>query len=133
MLIIRDQQMRAFELSLFEDWLVGHLQRHFPDKCLEMDATKINDFIAIGLQKARSHGFYEEPHICHYIDLMMVFGQDFDSNPQLPWVGNILHNPSSITAPDQRVEMLHEAACEYLDTLEDAFVENQKEGTNGIF
>ncbi|MEK7408390.1 MAG: hypothetical protein AAB225_25235 [Acidobacteriota bacterium] len=126
MLIIREPQMRAMGLALFERWMTDHLRTHFPDQCSGLNDPQLLEFVRLGTQKARSYGFSDEAHCCRYIDLMTILGRDFDSDTELPWARDILTDPA-ISTPGVRIEMLHEAACEYLERLEGPADETEAE------
>jgi hypothetical protein len=117
MLIIRHEQMRVLSFALFERWMAPHLHQHFPEECARIGDGLLRDLIARGIAKARVYGFTSEPDICRYIDLMVVLGPDFDADPRFPWAADIL-NSAAFSNPGLRIEMLHQAALNYLRRIE---------------
>jgi hypothetical protein len=110
MLVIRDEQLAAFSEAgrkRFEAWMQAHLRRFFPRQCDALGDTKIEETIRYGIERAKSYGITVKRDVCKYLDLMVLFGRDFDTSPRLPWAGRILKGKASAAA---KVEALHTAA-----------------------
>lgn len=108
MLAIREEQMGVLEQAVlrdFEDRMVVHLQRFFPQQYAALGNDGICETIQYGIERAKSYGVVDERDVCKYIDLMIVFGRDFDTSPKTPWAGRIL-NIESLTDPTSKVERL---------------------------
>jgi hypothetical protein len=92
-MLIRGAQMQTLSdgrAASFGREMVGHLQRCFPAECEAMGDDGVRETIRIGIEKARSYGITAAREVCLYIDVMMVFGCDFDRDPKLPWAASIL-------------------------------------------
>lgn len=112
MLTIRKKQMEALGrmmLDQFADEMVGHLRKFFPAACDSLGETGVNETIQYGISKAGKYGIEIHRDICRFIDLMFVFGRDFDTNPEVPWASRILNDPA-ITDADTRIDRLLEEA-----------------------
>ena len=48
--------------------------------------------VGYGMQRAAEHGFTEQDTIRLYLDFMVIYGCDFDVDPQLPWAGRVLRS-----------------------------------------
>jgi len=108
MLIIRQEQMDEFiriAAKSFEDWMLVHLKNFFPDEYQALGDPEIRETIKYGIGKAESYGITTEREVCKYIDLMFVLGQDFDTNPDLPWVQEILQD-ETLPDPEERMNGL---------------------------
>ena len=111
MLSIRKEQMAVFRepaIEAFVDKMVVHLNKCFPDKCNAMDEPKLRELVKYGIQRAASYKISSERDVCKYVDLMMVFGQDFDQDLKLPWAAEILNN-TAIIKPATKVGRLYKA------------------------
>lgn len=87
-MIIRQQQMASLsELSRrqFAQRVAEHLIRCFPAACEALGQERMQAIIDDGIERARSYGIDRERDVCKYIDLIFVFGRDFDTNPEFPW------------------------------------------------
>jgi hypothetical protein len=51
-----------------------------------------------GIQRAKVYGIKSRRDVCKYIDLMIVFGRDFDTNKRTGWAREILKRPGKSEA-----------------------------------
>lgn len=108
MLLIRQAQMEALNKSAqmgFEDKMLAHLNRFFPDAFAAMGEPGALKMIRHGIRRAKHHGFNSERDVCKYIDVMVVFGRDFDQDANLPWAAEILSD-NTITDNKVRIDLL---------------------------
>ncbi len=89
--------------------MTAHLGRCFPARCREMGPAMVRELIRYGITRAARYGIEAQRDVCKYIDVMIVFGRDFDEDPAHPWAQSILGDPSLRHAM-VRVENLYEAA-----------------------
>lgn len=114
MLTIRPEQLKVFslaEVQKFEDWMLGHLQRFFHRRCEAIGERELRKTIQDGIQRAAAYGITDRRDVCKYIDLMVVFGHGFDTDPRLSWACDILGGPR---APRYKMNALYVAAKEHL-------------------
>ena len=114
MLTIRQEQMKVFsqlEVERFEDWMLAHLKKFFPANCRSAGEPKLRDIIRRGFERATAYRFTAMRDVCKYIDLMVVFGREFDTDKRLPWAGKILDSRGS---PEQKMQDLYAAAHRHL-------------------
>ena len=97
MLTIRNAQFRTLSLDArrrFEQRVARHLAKFFPDRTAAMDSGELVALIRHGCDRATAHGFKSARDVCKYIDLMVVFGPDFDVDPRHAWAREILDRPA---------------------------------------
>jgi len=114
-MVIRRKQMEAFSANstnAFESDMVSHLNRCFPAECAVLGEQGVRDRIRDGIERARPYGITASREVCAYIDLMMVFGPDFDRDPELPWAASILNGTGKKDAAG-KVDRLYEAAQQH--------------------
>ena len=112
MLTIRKEQLVAFGplgKKAFEDRMIAHLKKVFPEKFESLGEPKIREAIQYGTQRAASYRIISERDVCKYIDLMLLYGRDFDKDPALPWAQSILQN-QALRNPTAKIERLYKAA-----------------------
>ena len=84
---------------VFEDRMLKHLRRHFPDRCESFSDGGTRELIREGMRRAKRYGLHGQGDVCRYIDLMFLFGRKFDSDPNYTWTRSILddatENPTS--------------------------------------
>ena len=110
MLTIRTQQMAVFaraETKKFEDRVLIHLEKFFPAQCKALGESKLREMIRYGIKRAAAYGIATEREVYKYVDLMLVFGRDFDTDKRWPWAGEILRHPRG---PAAKIQALQGAA-----------------------
>jgi hypothetical protein len=114
MLTIRQAQLEVLsqvDVEKFEDWTLGHLQQFFPRQCAALGELRLRETIHYGIQRAGAYGFTSRREVCKFIDLMIVFGRDFDTDDRHPWAAQILDRRADSSA---RMKALFEAARKHL-------------------
>lgn len=114
LLPIRQAQMAAFsqvEIQKFENWMCSHLRKFFPQQSQSFQESQLRELIQYGIARAAQHNITSERDVCKFIDLMIVFGRDFDSAPQHSWATTILANRQELRP---KMEILYEAAGKQL-------------------
>ncbi len=114
MLTIRPKQLAELRASMseaLEGRLAAHLNRYFPDRCRELGADVLRREIRHGINQAERYGIRTGQGICKYLNLMFLFGRDFDTDPRFPWASRILNGPGEIDAVP-KIDRLYAAAAE---------------------
>jgi hypothetical protein len=107
LLVLREQQVRALARAALPNWMANHLKQFFPRECAVLGEAGLRERVREGIGRAVTHGFETEVQISQYVDLMFVFGADFDRHPELSWPRPILSDPTLSAAA--RIERLLEA------------------------
>jgi hypothetical protein len=103
---------RKEALRGFEDQMVIHLAEFSPPLFNAVKEPRMREVIRFGIARAANHGFTFRGSVRFYLELMLLFGSHFDTDPQYPWATKILDDQEA--APQmQRAEFLYEATCEY--------------------
>ena len=113
-MIIRREQISLLSRASRDEFVgrvTTHLERFFPEQCSRLGATGLHSTIRSGIERASTYGITAERHVCLYLDVMMVLGNDFDGNTQFPWAISLLTDPH-IEDATERIEYLYERALE---------------------
>ena len=105
---IRKEQMKTLGdcmLQEFEDSMVAHVEKFFPGQHATMREAGVREIVRHGIERAEKYNIISERDVCKYIDVMFVYGRDFDVNPKLPWAIRIL-NDRRPQEPSERVNRL---------------------------
>lgn len=116
MLIIRAQHMEVFRhvtLRAFEDQMVAHLYQFAKRHCEVIGEQNVREVIRLGMERAKMYGLTNRGPVRFYIELMFMFGIAFDTDPQLPWVQEILNSPETQDQME-RADRLYDKMIEYL-------------------
>jgi hypothetical protein len=120
MIRIDEEQMgamaQALGLDRFEDEMVVHLHGFSPRHCELIGEGCMRRAIRLGIDRARAYGVINPGLLRFYIELMFMFGSMFDTDPVLPWAGEVLRKPD-LLGEVTRMERLHEAMLRYLDDV----------------
>lgn len=113
MFAIRSAQTHVLmsdQIEAFRRGLVDHAHRFFPRHCSALGEDGLDEWIEIGLERAREHGFSSERDLCKYLNLTFTFGSDFDSDPTLIWAREALSSGGLATP---RMDRLYAAALDH--------------------
>ena len=94
----------------FEEKMLDHLECHFPDKCQTLGERSLRSLIRTGIDRATSYDITTQLDIGRFIILMMIFGTDYDTNPELPWAARIL-NDQRLQGPKTKMDSLYAEAA----------------------
>ena len=115
MLIIRQEQMdtlRAAAMGAFEEAMTEHLGGISPFLLNAVGPEQLRKAVRLGIERAAGYGFDFRGPVRLYLELMLLFGSYFDTDPQYPWAAEILADRDS--GPQmQRAARLYEQALDY--------------------
>jgi hypothetical protein len=94
-MIIRREQMDLLSESVlkqFIDRMVAHLKQEFPEQTVNMPEDNLRNLINESMQRAETYDITDEVDIERYLECVLLYGRDFDVNPETSWAGEILRN-----------------------------------------
>ena len=115
MFVIRREQMDAFRaaaLRSFEDEMVEHLATFSPPLFKAVGEEQMRKAIRLGITRADGYGFTHRGPVRLYLELMLLFGSHFDTDPQYPWANQVLTNRDALPQM-QRAERLYDLTMDY--------------------
>ncbi|MBM4330024.1 MAG: hypothetical protein FJ117_02170 [Deltaproteobacteria bacterium] len=110
MLIIRREQwdvLSRYMVHQFEDDVVKHLQRKFPQKTEGMPDGELRLLIQAGTENAQRYGITIEADVVRYLECMMTYGVEFDTDPSASWAGEILNDPELLGREKTKLLIQH--------------------------
>lgn len=113
MLRIRPEQMKVFEqdmLKRFKEEMVEHSKEFSPELCNIIGEEQLRVALKQAMKRANEYGFSNRGPIRLYIDMMFLFGSDFDTDPQYLKLTEILKRDEDQM---QRAEALYGAIDDY--------------------
>lgn len=111
--------MDAFEdanLVSFEDYMVQHLNEFAQRHSQILGEDGVRQVIKLGVERAAAYGMTLRRSVRLYIELMFILGGSCDTDPQLPWIGEILGN-QEFEDEKIRTDKLYAASVEYHDKV----------------
>lgn len=122
MMMTSPEQMKRLSRAAyneFENRMVAHLREFFPDQCEELSEDGVRDEIKYGVRRAKLYGFESEQDVCRYIDLMFAFGSNFDADPDLVELRQLLDDDVA-GDPTERMDCLYDVAMSILEAKDAA-------------
>ncbi|MFY0577361.1 hypothetical protein ACN28S_26290 [Cystobacter fuscus] len=114
---IQSHQMKSFEeaiLRRFEDEMVVHSKEFTPWLCEVIGEEQLRVALRQAIARAGSYGFTYRGPIRLYVELMLLCGSAFDTDPQYAAVGECLRASGDQM---QRAEHIYQKAGDYLDKI----------------
>lgn len=115
MLVVRAEQMNVFKeaaLRSFKEEMLVHLSEFSPPLFKAVGEAQMRAAIDLGVSRAATYGFTFRGPVRFYLELMLLFGSYFDSDPQYPWAKEILIK-KDVEPQMQRAELLYEKTMDY--------------------
>src|SRR5258708_4751272 len=84
---IRDEQMTAFRDAArhsFESEMISHSADFAPHLCSSAGHANLELAVRKGIESSDRYGFTMRGPVRFYIEMVLTFGSDFDTDPQLP-------------------------------------------------
>ena len=128
MLVIRKEQIDVLSqgmLSSFEDEMVAHLAEFSPPLFKVIKEEQMREAIRFGFKKADKYGLTLRGPIRLYLEMMLLFGSHFDTDPQYPWAAEILHDKHSVSQM-QRADWLYEKIVDFQEKVSGQYGEHSR-------
>lgn len=119
MMLVRAQQLEAFRAAAeqqFIDEMVAHFRRFSPPLFRTLGDEAAECAVRRGVARAVDFGFTKRGPIRLFLELEWLFGTGFDIDPQIPWAGEVLAEPS-LGDEMFRAGRLEQLSCQYLDDV----------------
>lgn len=115
MLVVRKEQMQVFEeysQKAFEREMAEHVKEIFPKHSAAIGDDNLTKVVELGIARAEKYGLTQRGPVRFYIEMMCIFGCDFDTDKQLQWAGTVLTN-ENIVDQMERADTLFDKMVEY--------------------
>ena len=94
-----------------EDRALCHLQNCIPEVCANLSEEELRTIIQWGRRRSRQYGIEKEYDFFRYLNLMFMFGFEFDNAPQYPWALRISLVEKGSSHGADRHQLMDHAAC----------------------
>ena len=118
-MIIRPEQMETFQgaaQASFEVEALEHIRKDYPQAVKGVEEVRLKQWISKGAERARGHGFKARGPVRMFLDFQVILGHEFDRDPMLFWVGDILKDREGLDEMEQ-ASRLHLHVTTYLDLV----------------
>jgi hypothetical protein len=93
MLAVRPEQVSQLGLYERAQFIVAMfklLTERFPDETADLSVDALMHSIDRGIDLASTYGIILEPDVARFLELIVGLGDDFDTDPDHRWIGEIL-------------------------------------------
>jgi hypothetical protein len=73
-----------------EDRALRHLRNCIPEVCASLSEDELRGIVQWGRKRSLSYGVDREVDFFRYLNLMFMFGFQFDTDPRYPWAARTL-------------------------------------------
>jgi hypothetical protein len=109
--LLRDAVRRGFEREM-----VLHLADFSPPLVKAIGEDQLREVVHLGMARAAQYGLTYRGPVRLYLELMLLLGSHFDTDPQYPWASDILADQQS-GSQMQRTERLYEKTLAYREAV----------------
>jgi hypothetical protein len=113
MLVIHRDQMSVFHnatRNAFEYEMLAHLRDFSPNLFAATGEEQMHQAVQVGIDAAAAHGLTFRGPVRLYLELQLLFGSQFDTDPQYPWAAEILRSQE---VQMQRAELLYRKTLDF--------------------
>jgi hypothetical protein len=118
-MLINKKQLAAFRnkaFAQFEEDLLDHISDFSPFHSKAVGEDGLRETIRLGLINAENYGFTLHGSVRFYIEMMIMFGSHYDTDPQYPWAGVVLSDESYGSQLD-KADQLHNLYLDYAEKV----------------
>lgn len=118
-MIIHREQVKTLDAAgqaRFEVEMLAHLKAAYPHPLAGVEDGRVKELISRGLERARENGFQARGPVRMYIEFMTMLGHEFDRDPLLYWIRDILQDKEGLDEMTQ-ASRLHLHVSTYLELV----------------
>ncbi|OTQ53733.1 hypothetical protein [Gilliamella apis] len=114
-----DKQLEQLKPNAVENYiseLVAYCDKNFPYLKNVMGEQNLREILALSIDKAKESGFTQRGPVQFYINMQIVLGAGFETDPQYPWIYKNLERNNNLPQLE-RTDRLYLQTKEYLDKI----------------
>jgi hypothetical protein len=93
----------------FEIELTKHLETFSPILFKTIGEKQMREVVSVGLRRAKKYHLNLRGPVRFYLEMMLLFGSSFDTDPQYPWAAKILSSGGTEDQMDRAMSMFENA------------------------
>ena len=93
-MIIRKTQIEVLEKTAVNNFaaaMAQHCEKFSPHLTKTLNRKQLKEAVHFNIKKAETYGFDQRGPVRFFIDLAIVLGSGFDTDPQYPWITEVLN------------------------------------------
>ncbi|PHM22082.1 hypothetical protein [Xenorhabdus ehlersii] len=100
--------LKKHSFNSFIDELVVHCNESYPYLKIKLGEDKLRTALENAIEKSKNDGFDQRGTVQFYIDMLILFGTEFQTDPQYVWIKTILDNHSCLGQLERTSLLYHE-------------------------
>ncbi|PHM39618.1 hypothetical protein Xmau_02624 [Xenorhabdus mauleonii] len=101
-------KLKNHAFNAYLDELVVHCNEYFPYLEIKLGKEGLKAALTDAVEKAKNDGFDQRGAVQFYIDMLILFGSEFQTDPQYFWIRKILDNHPHLGQLEKTTLLYHE-------------------------
>ncbi|CDL86714.1 hypothetical protein [Xenorhabdus cabanillasii] len=118
-------KLKKHAFNAYIDELVLHCNESYPYLEIKLGKEGLRKALEDAVEKAKNDGFDQRGAVQLYIDILILFGEEFQTDPQYSWIREILDNHAHLGQLEKTTLLYHEVT-RYLNEVHGEQDENLK-------
>ncbi|OKO98668.1 hypothetical protein [Xenorhabdus eapokensis] len=108
--------LKKYSFNAYIDELVVHCNESYPYLDIKLGKDGLRSALKNAVEAAKNEGFDQRGAIQFYIDMLILFGAKFQTDPQYTWIKTILDNNSHL-GQLEKTSLLYHEVTRYLNEV----------------
>src|SRR5213079_233609 len=91
-MIVRNRQMIAFPNTPLENQMVNHMTVFTREHMDSLGEAGLRRFVRLGIEQSARYGWTQKGPVEFFLEVMVMLGSAFDTDPQYAWVKEPLND-----------------------------------------
>jgi hypothetical protein len=113
-IVIRNKQMEVLDREAVASYLLSHVRRFARDHAESVGEENLRKLVQLAIQRAASFGWTKRGPLEFFLEVMVMLGSDFHTDPQYPWAAASLNASLDEMAG---ADNLHAEVMKYYDAV----------------
>ncbi|WP_275360824.1 hypothetical protein [Xenorhabdus bovienii] len=100
--------LKKHSFNAYIDELVAHCNESYPYLEIKLGKDELRKALKDAVEKAKNDGFDQRGAVQFYIDMLILFGTEFQTDPQYTWIKTNLDNHSHLGQLEKTSLLYHE-------------------------
>ncbi|WP_274719998.1 hypothetical protein [Xenorhabdus bovienii] len=108
--------LKKHSFNAYIDELVAHCNESYPYLEIKLGKDELRKALKDAVEKTKNDGFDQRGAVQFYIDMLILFGTEFQTDPQYTWIKTILDNHSHL-GQLEKTSLLYHEVTRYLNEV----------------
>ncbi|CDM88585.1 hypothetical protein [Xenorhabdus bovienii] len=109
-------KLKNYSINTYIDELVAHCNESYPYLEMQLGKEGLKTVLTDAIEKTKNAGFDQRGPVQFYIDMLILFGAGFQTDPPYSWVKELLDNHTHL-GQLERITLLYHDLTRYLNEV----------------